>query len=1279
MNSNSNNTNPAASDMIIQTLNDYAEKYQNGLCMMELPTSIGKTYSTFEWIAQYAKYWSSYQQADKKKFRQVIFVTTMKKNLMTSEFDSFENEEDIRLGDLEKAYQRNGRLEAYKEEVMVLKSVADTLESILPILNDKENAIPAHYRDLPSLNSLRGHIDKMTGSAAKTDKEYYDTKQKDASNAYYKLRKEIVKQYKDLNNIDHKTFVSLTEVAEDGNPWVFDLFPDLTIPKRKVLLMSFSKLLMGRLYEGKARSFISEEFLKDKIIFVDEFDSTKKTQKDTLANNSILNAGEETGNANSGDRHPFNFLQMFIQIYRGIRMLCASEDLSSLADKKESESSSMIPTRHLMDESDILNQNYLLDHAYLADEKLRDDRNVFIFQDYATRTIVKGGIVGRLVGKEAEGNRVILSVKTREEMDEDDFYVDGLIRWLKGFVKRFSTHSLTVGKAYAENFNQGIIDRPEAELTEEEGFRSYLSKFYISRAENTPNIETKVMWNMAIDSNTAFLFKKKRGRLDYDYYVDGFTYYNIESRKSDNDSMILSMVSLTQTAESIMSKICQNALVFGVSATACIPSVTGNYNLPWLTEALDGIHDMIKENPALAEWVQDFMNKRFLPYENGDISVQLHIIPNLENIGKDNLQAYLNGSSSQKPCLALGNFSNKIAWEIENTIIGSLQKTQSKDISYLKMRYYNLANVMRDFAAKTSIQSLLYLGKQNASGDIQGNPDGRNEWDKYVIARIAKCVNADLQLPDDDTIDVAFIYSDGFNKTMEEIQDRLSDTDKDGNEKRPERLVIISAYDSVSVGQNMQYPAPRKYKENLVRLIPRGEINEETYSKKDIDAIYLGDITHLTTNFGRNFLMEKELIMAVFQAEELNAGGEITSEEKEKHIQTAFNNRFSLMPRRNELRQTDSIKSERTRTVIQSMGRIGRSNQRCREVNIYIDNNVVANLHHDTLCQRFMTPEMKALAAHCVSDRENRTEKQRRRELIMADTIADKAAEDINSLLGKSANRGEWTDKDIKDWEGWRWLVARFPTATEEERRQYPFINSYYIPNRSDTMPAYLFSVNNRFYAHQRIWWGDAKNFKKADTRIRPYNTKGEIYDNDKNAAVIMTMSEENSGLPAILRYKGRQQSLFDWWKEKGLATSFENKPYVLCPFLYTELLKGMYGELAGKFIVENETDLILENIDNPRHFEKADFKVKDHDGWYVDFKFYSVATQKDNGKEIENINRKLDIIGGSRMYVANVIKGAAEGLSDATQYYYGGRIVVIPWLIDEEGRPNPDIAKSFS
>ena len=1278
--STTNNTNPAASDLITQCLNDYVGKYQNGLCLMELPTSIGKTYSTFDWIAQYAKYWNSQQQKGKNKFRQVVFVTTMKKNLMTSEFDSLENEENTRLGDLEKAYLRHGRQEAYKEEVMVLKSVAETLESILPILNDKEKAIPCHYRNIPIFDSLKSHIAKMTGSAARSDKEYYETKRKDANNAYLKLRKVIVSKYKELNNIEHNVSVPLTEVAEDNNSWVFDLFPDLVIPKKKVLLMSFSKLLMGRLYEGTARSFLSDEFLKNKIIFVDEFDSTKKTLKDTLAENSILNAGEGMGDNESGDRHPFNFLQMFIQIYKGTQMLFASEDLSSLANQKEADGTSKLTMAYIRKEAERLNNNYFLDHAYLTSSKLRDDRNVFIFQDYATRTIVKGNLFGRLVAEESEGNRVILSVKTKEEMGEKDFYVDGLIRWLKGFVKRFSIHALNVGKDYAERINKRNEDQPEAELTEEDGFRSYLSKFYISRAENIPNIETRVLWNMAIDSNTAFLFKRKRGRMDYDYYVDGFTYYNIESRKFDNDSMILSMVCLTQTAESIMEKICRNALVFGVSATAGIPSVTGNYNLPWLTEVLDGVHDMIGENEQLSEWVQDFLDKRFLPYENGEISVQLHVIDNMDSIGKDKLAAYLNGSSSQKPCTALSNFKKEYAWDIENNIIGSLHKIQSKDVSYLKMRYYNLANVMRDFASKTSIQSLLYLGKQNATGDVKGSPDGSSEWDKAVIARIARCVNADLDLADDDKIGVAFLYSEGFNKTMEEIQYRLSDTDKDGKEKRPERLVIISAYDSVSVGQNMQYPAPRKFKENLVRLFPRGEINDETYSKKDIDAIYLGDITHLTTNFGRNFLTEKELIMAVFQAEELNADGEINTEEKENHIRKAFNNRFSLIPSRNELRETDSIKSERTRTVIQAVGRIGRSNQRCREVNIYIDNNVIGNLHPDTLCRRFMTPETKALAARCKTDSVERMERQKQRELIMSNTISDKAAEDINSLLGKSANRGEWSADDMRKWEDWRWMVARFPTATEEERKQYPFINSYYIPNKSESMPAYLFSVNNRYYAHQRIWWGDTDSFKKADRKLCPYNVKGEVYGKDrKEAAFIMTMSEENSGLPVILKYHGRQQSLRDWWMMQGLAMSFENKPYVLCPFLYTEILKGMYGELAGKFIVENESDLVLENIDNPRHFEKADFKVKDHDGWYVDFKFYSVATQKDNETELGKIIGKLSLIGGSRMFVVNVIKGAAKGLSNTTKSYYGGRIVVIPWLIDEEGRPNPDIAKSFS
>ena len=147
---------------------------------------------------------------------------------------------------------------------MVLKSVADTLESIHPILTNKEKTIPSHYRNLPLLDSLKGRIAQMTGEAAKSDKNYKKITLREANKTYFNLRKEIVNRYKELKGIDKKVFVPLSEVAEDDNKWVYDLFPDLAIPKKKVLLMSFSKLLMGRLYEGTARSFLSEDFLKNK-------------------------------------------------------------------------------------------------------------------------------------------------------------------------------------------------------------------------------------------------------------------------------------------------------------------------------------------------------------------------------------------------------------------------------------------------------------------------------------------------------------------------------------------------------------------------------------------------------------------------------------------------------------------------------------------------------------------------------------------------------------------------------------------------------------------------------------------------------------------------------------------------------------------------------------------------------------------------------------------------------------------------------------------------------
>ena len=44
--------------MISDIFRDYIDNHEAGLGIIELPTSIGKTYSTFECIAQYCEEWT---------------------------------------------------------------------------------------------------------------------------------------------------------------------------------------------------------------------------------------------------------------------------------------------------------------------------------------------------------------------------------------------------------------------------------------------------------------------------------------------------------------------------------------------------------------------------------------------------------------------------------------------------------------------------------------------------------------------------------------------------------------------------------------------------------------------------------------------------------------------------------------------------------------------------------------------------------------------------------------------------------------------------------------------------------------------------------------------------------------------------------------------------------------------------------------------------------------------------------------------------------------------
>lgn len=1228
--------------MISEVFRKFIDDHKSGLGIVELPTSIGKTFSTFECIAKYTQEWAEYKSTHKRngEYRQIIVVTPLKKNLQNS------NEESEELDGLEKAYDGLGRRAYYKEEVLFLDSITEILRKNSNLLNYPGKKIPAFIQQMPSFGNLQNKIKLFEAyDYFKNDREFTNKINEEARKGYSDFRGKICQAYKQEKNINETP--TLTDIADkEGYDWIFRLFPDLLIPRCKVMLMSFKKLIDGRVYEKPSCAFMSDQFLKNKIIFIDEFDSTKHTIKDSLAEK------QSKGNV--------DFLQLFNTIYSGSKNLWLSDTFLQIDSTFEERHN----LQKLVEIAERRRSDYMLDHAYQTSDDMKNGAQTFIFNDNATRTISKISSGLQLIVRETGRGRASLMMCRSTEKKDGDFYLEATIRWITGFLKQFANYTLHMATRYARQQNEKRKDGNIPQLSMEDAFCSYLYQYNISRDEMVLNAQTKFLFSLSDASNISRKTKRGELRQGYDFYLDGFTYYSLLDGAHHNDNTIISMVDIPHTAESMLAKMSNNALVIGLSATAAIPSATGNYNLEWIEENINDYIDVISEYPEIDEEVANFLHQRHQPYREGNIKVCTHVIDN-GKIAQNKENLYGDGLGTPAP--ALSEFKEKTAITIEKYIHGSLINVNPKEIDYCVLRYYNLMKVIKDFAQRKHMQSLLYMGTKAAEGNEDADvSSGGDKFDKWVIKRIIKAVNYELGLEGHEKISCDYLYSMDFEASKERIRRRLADTDENGKPKVPERLVIISAYQSIATGQNLQYCAPSMYAQHCCKLVPRGGQNESSYIEKDIDGIYLGDITNLVSNFVKGKLTEKELIGSIFQAEELTAANEISPETKEDSIQSAFNHLNETFSEKNVLRDCESIRSERTRTVIQAVGRIGRSNMRCKEINIYIDSSVLNGLHLPTLKRRYKTPEMDALIQEYIRSSKTILDDDTNKILNKAASTSDNTAEVINRRRSSANHEGEWEPEIMKWWQDIREIVKKYPTASCEEYQGNEFIKESYIDNGGTPVNSYLFSVNNRYYNHQRVWFGDAESFKNADKKHRPYKMN--------DVPSIYTMNEENTRLQTILAYPG----LRSWWKEQGYADAIKAQPYIMSPYLYTEIYKGTLGETAGKYILEKETGIILDDITDPRKFEKADYVIHDRPDEYVDFKHYSIATMKDGAQEFDNIIKKLDNINGKRMYVINLIKGGSDGMLERSQRFRDGRIVVIPWMIDENGNANNDLKKEL-
>lgn len=1161
---------------------------KKGLVEIPLPTGFGKTHAVMQAMSMMVD-----SKTDSfSDVKRIIFTTTLKKNLPVEK--------------LRKYYKGD-----FDKEVLLLKSNLDSLIDFYACGGFSD--IPEKFKDeaFYKMDKRLGRLKVLQAKKEKTSDEF----------EYIQELKERVNEdeqgfRKHIRSILRENFRTSLEQKralrkKSEFQWIGKLYPYIFIDEKKVIFMTMRKLLSGLSpLAGTGNSMLTEEFLKGAVIFIDEYDATKKDVKDEIIEEQL--------------KERLDLIRVFRSVHSALHSERFSNDLLDVIHVNDYGLQRFY--EGIITHANELYERFHLGLSYRQEDGLVDRKKNFLFYDSQFQTILEKGKYTIFAQEDKARHRMSIIKGESGSSIDGNVAIQDLLRKVDAFMKRFSYFIWRWANAYMIKENSRRMELNAKDgieldmMTIDNAAYSIIDKFLSNQQEK------RIIFSYYSKMNMQAM--RDGQRLPYSYFTNGFTMFELEDNDANNDDTMMSMVKIKDTPESIMAFIAENALVFAISATAAIPSATGNYCRDYLKEVLKGdFHSLPEEDTELADYIREELETRNEPYRN-EIEIEVSDIPEDDELIKDRLINCFTDKESAQLCL------NKI--ELEASELGE------DKCSYYANKYMRLACVVRLFANQESQQTLLYLGKA-----LPKDSDG-STLKKNVLDYIIEMVNKDAGLKEPHKIQSAILTSSNFDETKEQIYERL---------KNGEKLIIFSSYQTVGAGQNLQYPINESYRDNIVTLPHSYNYEKE---ERDIDSIYLDDITYLTENINdvKHFDLKRNMYH-LMQVMECFGNYEISVETKRELVKAGFNSLQNIRPKCNvSLNDAQSIKLHVTRDVIQAVGRMGRTCMRNKHISIYIYEKVLRQLDHNTLMAEFNSEEVKAIgrklkakeATACVDN-------QLQFAMLRANTISVQVSGKILSTVKRSF-KGEWSENDMRLWKELRELVLKHPTANEEDLADDD-LRAYYI-NGLEPLSKYLFSVNDNSYRNIHVWFEDEDSFRKSK----------QIIKDDNGRLVVHKCSEDDARLQMLLNIKGVREM----FKKRGYAEHFLAKKYIMSPALYTNIYKGALGEVCGRHIIEDSTSLKLEEIQDGDHFEYFDYRIEGNPNVYIDFKHWKISSAPYNDKDaiMAEIRNKMDIIGAQRVYIIGILKDS-ESIANVSA---DERIITIPYLVDENVKIARDMLK---
>jgi hypothetical protein len=388
--------------------------------------------------------------------------------------------------------------------------------------------------------------------------------------------------------------------------------------------------------------------------------------------------------------------------------------------------------------------------------------------------------------------------------------------------------------------------------------------------------------------------------------------------------------------------------------------------------------------------------------------------------------------------------------------------------------------------------------------------------------------------------------TDNFEKKEKEFKKRLA---------KGEKILIISSYQTLGAGVNLQFPIPP-----LEKTI---QINDRKNQKKmDIPGIYLDRPTNLLVNIVDNNITEENFIKYLFQLEFLQQAGAISPFEFENYLDKAFHTFIGKeRPKKNlkltHLYSTPIYTKFIIKVIIQALGRICRTSLKSPVIHILLDSSIKKHLKTFTFPDNFIPIiEFKTLKERAGEDgdlNDNYREKENKAALT---------SNNANTFITKFI-KTPWDEDKISKWQDMREQVLKHPTIDFKKINESECEWSNLYIDLPEPSVEYRYKENYD-YKFNEIYFSSNDGDKKV--------------------------SEKSAFLDKLMNVK-ELNTYFDY---KNYAKNFSKSHKIICPPVFNNIYKGALGEVCGKFILKKFLNIDLYELDK-NIFEVFDYKTEDN------------------------------------------------------------------------------------